>query len=201
MREPRHLLPQRRPALRVKPGRGLVKKEDPRPVDKRQGKVQPPFHATRVATHSAIGRLVSQPVPAAFSSGLDARPCRSPGASPAAAGARGRSGSGPARLPAARPRSSSAPASPDARCQTHRHSPVRSSAAAASSASGRSSTCRPRWARGSRRSHPAKRPGRWRRPLGAPCRILAPAARPRPQRRSHSRAAHYPAAQHRTKAR
>ena len=43
--EARDLLPQRGPALRVEPGRGLVEEQDPGRVDERQGQVEPALHA------------------------------------------------------------------------------------------------------------------------------------------------------------
>ena len=55
--QPLDLLPERAPALRVEPGRRLVEEQDPGPVDERQGEVEPPLHAARVAADLAIGRL------------------------------------------------------------------------------------------------------------------------------------------------
>ena len=55
--QPRHLLPQRGPALRVKAGRRLVEEQDPRRVDQRQREVQPALHPARVAADPAVGRL------------------------------------------------------------------------------------------------------------------------------------------------
>ena len=52
--QPRDLLPQRRPALGVQAGRGLVEEQDPGLVDQRHGEVQAPLHAARITTHAAI---------------------------------------------------------------------------------------------------------------------------------------------------
>ena len=51
------LLPERRAALRVHAGGGLVEEEDPRTVDERQREVETPLHATRVAADLAVGGL------------------------------------------------------------------------------------------------------------------------------------------------
>ena len=57
LREPPHLLPERRPALDVEAGRRLVEEEDARPVDERERQVEPALHAARVRLHLAVARL------------------------------------------------------------------------------------------------------------------------------------------------
>src|SRR5215207_9179112 len=55
--EPGDLIPERRPALRVEPGRRLVEEEDPRPVHERERQVEPALHPARVTADLAVGRL------------------------------------------------------------------------------------------------------------------------------------------------
>ena len=56
------LVPERRPALRVEPGRRLVEEEDPGAVDEGEGEVEAPFHPARVAGDLAVGG-VGEPDP------------------------------------------------------------------------------------------------------------------------------------------
>ncbi len=60
--QPGHLLPERRPALRVEARRRLVEKQDPRRMDQGQREIQAALHPTGVAADPAIGRL-GQPDP------------------------------------------------------------------------------------------------------------------------------------------
>ena len=57
MGQPRHLLPQRRAALRVEAGGRLVEEEDPRRVDERQCEIEASLHSARVTADAAVGRL------------------------------------------------------------------------------------------------------------------------------------------------
>jgi hypothetical protein len=52
--EARDLIPERRAALHVEAGRGLVEKQDARGVDERQREVEPPPHPARVAANLAL---------------------------------------------------------------------------------------------------------------------------------------------------
>ena len=61
-RQARNLVPERRAALDVEAGRGLVQEQDPGAVDEGQREVEPALHATRVAADPAVGRL-PQPHP------------------------------------------------------------------------------------------------------------------------------------------
>ena len=55
LREPAHLLPQRRPALDVEAGGRLVEEEDPRAVDEREREVEPALHTAGVAADLPVG--------------------------------------------------------------------------------------------------------------------------------------------------
>ena len=112
-REPGDLRPERRPALDVEPGRRLVEEEDPRPVDEREGEVEPALHAAGVAAHLAVGGLgQADALEQLVRRAACARRAAAPAARPAGAGARGRSGAGRAPPPGARRRSACAPAGP-----------------------------------------------------------------------------------------
>ena len=167
--EPRDLVPESRAALDVEPGRRLVEEEDPRPVHERQRQVEPALHPARVAADLAIGRLAqADAVEELLRTRLPLGP----------------------RDPLQRRLQAQVVASRQHRVERrllerradHRAhlrallddvvaadaGRARRWAAAASSASGRSSTCRRRSARGSRRSRPARRAGRSRRPRAGP---------------------------------
>ena len=53
-REAPDLVPERRAALRVEPGRRLVEEEDRRVVDEREREVEPALHAAGVGAHLAV---------------------------------------------------------------------------------------------------------------------------------------------------
>src|SRR5919199_2738272 len=55
--EPAHLGPHRVAALGIQARRGLVQKEDARPVDQGEREVEPAFHAAGVAAHPPVGGL------------------------------------------------------------------------------------------------------------------------------------------------
>ena len=55
--QPSHLIPQRRSALRVEAGGGLVEEQQPRAMHERQAEVQPPLHPAGVAAHLAVGSV------------------------------------------------------------------------------------------------------------------------------------------------
>ena len=54
LHQPCDLFPQRRAALRVEAGGGLVEEEDPRPVHQGQSQIEAPFHSARVLAHAAV---------------------------------------------------------------------------------------------------------------------------------------------------
>ena len=84
-----------------------------RAVHQREREVEAALHPARVAAHLAVGGLAQADAAEQLVRALaPARPAGSPGARPAAGGARGRSGAGRAPLPAAPRRCASAPARP-----------------------------------------------------------------------------------------
>ena len=156
-------------ALRVEPGRRLVEEEHARTVDEREREVEAALHPARVAADLAIGRL-GQPdaLEELLGAALRSRP-REPlehrlEAQVVASGQQAverrlleRGADHAAHL---------RPLADDVEARDR--APCRRSAAGASSASARSSTCRRRSGRGSRRSRPARRGGRSRRPRAGP---------------------------------
>ena len=88
-RQPRDLVPEGRPRLRVETGRRLVEEEHARAVDERERQVEPALHPARVAADLAIGRL-RQPDPdeELLGAGLSLLRAAAPGASSAGAGGR-----------------------------------------------------------------------------------------------------------------
>ncbi len=55
-RQPPHLLPHHRPALRIEAGGRLVEEEDRRPVHQTHGQVEAPLHSPRVRVGGAVRR-------------------------------------------------------------------------------------------------------------------------------------------------
>ena len=55
--EPRDLLPEGGPALRIEPRGRLVEEQDPRPVDESERKIEPALHPAGVAADPSIRRL------------------------------------------------------------------------------------------------------------------------------------------------
>ena len=58
LRQPRHLVPQRRAAFRVEPRRGLVEEEHPRPVNETHGEIEATPHAAGIGARQAPGGLL-----------------------------------------------------------------------------------------------------------------------------------------------
>ena len=161
------LLPERGPALWIKPGRRLVEEQHPRPVDQGEREIEPALHPARVAANGSVGGL-DQPDPLEqlgatrlalrFRDPLEGRleVHVLPGVEMRVQG-RGLEGH--------------ADRGSDlwtlvGDVETPRRARCPRSAAATSSASRRSSTCRHHSARGSRRSPPDSRRGLFRRRHG-----------------------------------
>ena len=168
--EARHLVPERRAALRVEAGRRLVEEEDARPVDEREREVEPPLHAARVAADLAVGRLgeadaLEQLLRRGLALGLREPLQHRLQPQVVAAGEQRverrlleRGADHAAHLRALRARRRSPPTRGGARGRRQERREHRAP----------SSTCRRRSARGSRRSRRARRGGRSRRPRAGP---------------------------------
>ena len=106
-----HLLPDRFAADRVEAGGRLVEEEHARLVDEGRGEVEAALHPARVAADAAVGGVgEADPLEQGVGALAGLRRWAGPAASPAGGSARGRSSAGRAPLPAARRRSSVAPA-------------------------------------------------------------------------------------------
>ena len=160
--EPRDLLPERGPRLRVEAGRRLVEEEDARAVDEREREVEPALHPAGVRPHLAVGGVgqadaLEQLVAARLAAPRAARR----GAPSAGACARGRSAAGRAPPPGARRRSPSAPSGPRwtmSKPGHRRRARARRQERRQHVDGGR--LARRRSGRGSRRSRPRRRGGR-----------------------------------------
>ena len=52
-----HLIPDRQPRSRIKPGRGLVEEQHIRRVNECTGQIQPALHATGIGLRAPLGRI------------------------------------------------------------------------------------------------------------------------------------------------
>ena len=107
--DPPHLVPDREPARRVEPGRGLVEEQHLGLVDERRGEVEPPLHPARVALDAAVGRVLELDEREQLAARAAASAARGRTAAPGGRAARARSAAGRAPPPGARRRCGAAP--------------------------------------------------------------------------------------------